>query len=253
MGGVEWPAGVYGWSTQRCDGAGAPSEDPLRHLGAKRDQRLPPEVIGALRPQPLLGSTAPNAKMAAGHVSLLRSDWLKSGTDLVRLAMISAVLVHNESNHVQRHFEFIVRQPGMQRTLTQVSCSLKNSSAALSLFATLLRFPAVTGLFVTKSRRVGTNRALPTRLCPLVLSRSHSTWPRYHPSFRYRSPTPLSPAMSKASLSKLGDAAFERTDKVSAELLALTYGSFVRQLLIDYEDAEEVNAQLARMGYNIGA
>lgn len=58
--------------------------------------------------------------------------------------------------------------------------------------------------------------------------------------------------MSKASLSKLGDAAFERTDKVSAELLALTYGSFVRQLLIDYEDAEEVNAQLARMGYNIG-
>jgi len=58
--------------------------------------------------------------------------------------------------------------------------------------------------------------------------------------------------MSKASLSKLGDAAFERTDKVSAELLALTYGSFVRQLLIDYEDAEEVNAQLAKMGYNIG-
>lgn len=58
--------------------------------------------------------------------------------------------------------------------------------------------------------------------------------------------------MSKASLSKLGDAAFERTDKVSAELLALTYGSFVRQLLIDFEDAEEVNAQLARMGYNIG-
>lgn len=95
VGGVEWPAGVSGWSTQRCAGAGALSGDPLRHLGAKRDQRLPPEVIGAQRPHPLLGSTAPNAKMAAGHVSLMRSDWSKSGTDLIRSALISTVVVHN--------------------------------------------------------------------------------------------------------------------------------------------------------------
>lgn len=39
---------------------------------------------------------------------------------------------------------------------------------------------------------------------------------------------------------------------MSAELLALTYGSFVRQLLADYEDVAEVNKQLATSGYNIG-
>jgi uncharacterized protein YjaZ len=30
------------------------------------------------------------------------------------------------------------------------------------------------------------------------------------------------------------------------------YGSFVRQLLVDYEDPLEVNNQLETMGYNIG-
>lgn len=42
-------------------------------------------------------------------------------------------------------------------------------------------------------------------------------------------------------------------DKVSAELVTLTYGSIVAQLCKDYEyDYPEVNKQLERMGYNIG-
>lgn len=40
--------------------------------------------------------------------------------------------------------------------------------------------------------------------------------------------------------------------KVSGELFALTYGSLVAQLVKDYENDEEVNKQLEKMGYNIG-
>lgn len=44
-----------------------------------------------------------------------------------------------------------------------------------------------------------------------------------------------------------------RVDKVSAELVTLTYGTIVAQLCKDYEfDYSEVNKQLDRMGYNIG-
>lgn len=38
----------------------------------------------------------------------------------------------------------------------------------------------------------------------------------------------------------------------NAELFTLTYGAMVTQLVKDYEDIEEVNAQLDKMGYNIG-
>jgi trafficking protein particle complex subunit 3 len=55
-----------------------------------------------------------------------------------------------------------------------------------------------------------------------------------------------------ASWQSVGEASFARCERVSAELLALTYGSFVRQVLADYEDLDEVNAQLAASGYNIG-
>lgn len=42
-------------------------------------------------------------------------------------------------------------------------------------------------------------------------------------------------------------------DKVSAELVTLTYGTIVAQLCKDYEfDYAEVNRQLDKMGYNIG-
>lgn len=40
--------------------------------------------------------------------------------------------------------------------------------------------------------------------------------------------------------------------KVSSELFTLTYGSLVAQLVKDYENYEDVNKQLDKMGYNIG-
>ncbi|EIM89865.1 TRAPP I complex [Stereum hirsutum FP-91666 SS1] len=43
-----------------------------------------------------------------------------------------------------------------------------------------------------------------------------------------------------------------RTEKINAELFALTYGALVIQLIQDYEDYAEVNKQLEKMGYNIG-
>mmetsp|Transcript_21902 Transcript_21902/g.30466 ORF Transcript_21902/g.30466 Transcript_21902/m.30466 type:complete len:188 (+) Transcript_21902:157-720(+) len=50
-----------------------------------------------------------------------------------------------------------------------------------------------------------------------------------------------------------GPVTFSPVEKINAELFTLTYGSIVRQLLIDYEDnVESVNVQLEKMGYNIG-
>lgn len=43
-----------------------------------------------------------------------------------------------------------------------------------------------------------------------------------------------------------------RTEKINAELFALTYGALVVQFIQDYEDYAEVNKQLEKMGYNIG-
>ena len=40
--------------------------------------------------------------------------------------------------------------------------------------------------------------------------------------------------------------------KISYELFTLTYGSFVAQLVKDYENCEEVNKQLDQIGYNMG-
>ena len=44
-----------------------------------------------------------------------------------------------------------------------------------------------------------------------------------------------------------------KVDKVSAELVTLTYGTIVAQLCKDFDsDYLEVNKQLDKMGYNIG-
>ncbi|EKM82537.1 hypothetical protein AGABI1DRAFT_68245 [Agaricus bisporus var. burnettii JB137-S8] len=43
-----------------------------------------------------------------------------------------------------------------------------------------------------------------------------------------------------------------RTEKINAELFALTYGALVVQLIQDYEDYDQVNKELEKMGYNIG-
>ena len=50
----------------------------------------------------------------------------------------------------------------------------------------------------------------------------------------------------------MGDNIFAKNPKISSELFSLTYGAFVHKLLKDTENAEEVNALLDKMGYNIG-
>lgn len=50
--GAERPVGVSGWPTAAMRRRGGILWGPPGHLGAKRDQRLPPEVIGALRSPP---------------------------------------------------------------------------------------------------------------------------------------------------------------------------------------------------------
>lgn len=42
------------------------------------------------------------------------------------------------------------------------------------------------------------------------------------------------------------------TKKINSELLVLSYGSLVSQILRDYENVEDVNKQLERIGYNMG-
>jgi len=56
----------------------------------------------------------------------------------------------------------------------------------------------------------------------------------------------------KANLIRIGDNTFKEVEKINAELFTLTYGAIVQQLIKDYEDIEEVNNQLEKMGYNIG-
>mmetsp|Transcript_19511 Transcript_19511/g.32800 ORF Transcript_19511/g.32800 Transcript_19511/m.32800 type:complete len:186 (+) Transcript_19511:141-698(+) len=53
--------------------------------------------------------------------------------------------------------------------------------------------------------------------------------------------------------SRAGGMSVAPMEKINAELFTLTYGSIIRQLLIDYENnVDAVNTQLEKMGYNIG-
>ena len=45
---------------------------------------------------------------------------------------------------------------------------------------------------------------------------------------------------------------FSKSEKISVELLSLTYGTFVARLLKENDNAEEVNLQLHKIGSNIG-
>lgn len=58
--------------------------------------------------------------------------------------------------------------------------------------------------------------------------------------------------MSKEKYQKQWEAISHKIEKANSELLCLTYGSLVSQLLKDFEQVEAVNAQLEKMGYNIG-
>uniref|UniRef100_A0A7S0Q9U7 Trafficking protein particle complex subunit n=1 Tax=Cryptomonas curvata TaxID=233186 RepID=A0A7S0Q9U7_9CRYP len=54
------------------------------------------------------------------------------------------------------------------------------------------------------------------------------------------------------NLARVGEQAFQKMDKINAEVFTLTYGSMVQTLLKDYEDMNEVNTQLEKMGNGIG-
>jgi len=58
--------------------------------------------------------------------------------------------------------------------------------------------------------------------------------------------------MSKSVTQKTGDAIFQGMEKINSELLAMTYGAIVTQLIKDYKDVKTVNTELEKMGYNIG-
>ncbi|KAJ4457286.1 putative Trafficking protein particle complex subunit 3 [Paratrimastix pyriformis] len=56
-----------------------------------------------------------------------------------------------------------------------------------------------------------------------------------------------------ANFARSGEMAFLKADKINSEIFSLTYGAMVAQIMKDYEDIEEVNRQLDRMGQNIGS
>jgi hypothetical protein len=58
--------------------------------------------------------------------------------------------------------------------------------------------------------------------------------------------------MASSSKAQAGQALWAKMPKANAELFALTYGSLVTELVRDYEDPIEVNAQLERIGHSIG-
>eukprot|EP01128_Nolandella_sp_AFSM9_P009688 TRINITY_DN632_c0_g1_i1.p1 TRINITY_DN632_c0_g1~~TRINITY_DN632_c0_g1_i1.p1 ORF type:complete len:225 (+),score=55.15 TRINITY_DN632_c0_g1_i1:98-676(+) len=59
-------------------------------------------------------------------------------------------------------------------------------------------------------------------------------------------------APGQTDLNKLGHREWGTISKINAELLTLTYGALVTQLLKEMDTVEDVNVQLEKMGYNIG-
>ena len=65
--------------------------------------------------------------------------------------------------------------------------------------------------------------------------------------------TPQANTFNQPQPLKAGDIAFARMEKVNAELVAITYGALVTQLIADKgNDVSSVNAELEKIGYNIG-
>lgn len=62
---------------------------------------------------------------------------------------------------------------------------------------------------------------------------------------------PVYPAYPAQGL-RAGDIAFARMEKVNAELLSITYGSLVSELLRIKGDSSNIQADIERIGHNIG-
>ncbi len=54
-------------------------------------------------------------------------------------------------------------------------------------------------------------------------------------------------AAGSKNLTRIGEQAFQKMDKINSEVFTLTYGSMVQHLLKDYEEVNEVNNQLEIM------
>lgn len=59
--------------------------------------------------------------------------------------------------------------------------------------------------------------------------------------------------MDADAISSLAQSNFSKSRKVSSELVSLTYGALVAQLVKDLEDVDQVNAKLDQMGESIGS
>jgi hypothetical protein len=56
-----------------------------------------------------------------------------------------------------------------------------------------------------------------------------------------------------SNLLRLGESAYQLSDRINSELFSLTYGVLVVQLLKDYQnDVNLLNTELDRIGYSIG-
>ncbi|KAG9391098.1 Transport protein particle (TRAPP) component [Carpediemonas membranifera] len=54
------------------------------------------------------------------------------------------------------------------------------------------------------------------------------------------------------NLAKIAESTFSKLDKVHSEIFTMTYGAIVTTLVEDLDNVDEVNAQLDKMGHNIG-
>ncbi|KAF7459013.1 BET3 vesicular transport protein [Cryptosporidium felis] len=51
---------------------------------------------------------------------------------------------------------------------------------------------------------------------------------------------------------RLGESAFQKTEKINGEVFSLMYGSLVSQFVKDLDNPEQINSKLEKIGYNIG-
>jgi len=58
--------------------------------------------------------------------------------------------------------------------------------------------------------------------------------------------------MAKPSHARTGEVVYASMEKINSELLSMTYGAIVMQMIKDYKDVKIVNNELDRFGYNIG-
>ncbi len=54
-------------------------------------------------------------------------------------------------------------------------------------------------------------------------------------------------AAGSKNLTRIGEQAFQKMDKINSEVFTLTYGSMVQHLLKDFEEVAEINNQLEIM------